>query len=257
MQVSLAGKAAVITGAGSGIGLATALAFLGAGAAGVVAVERRAEGAEALRSACPPEHRDRLEVVVGDVATDATARDFTAAALGRFGRLDVLINNAAVSVVKPLHEHTEAEWDAVLGVNAKALFHASRHVIPAMIAGGGGLILNAGSISGVAGIPGQGAYAASKGAVHQMTRQMAIEYAPHRIRVNAVCCGTVDTPLVHQAAADSGDPDAFWRMLRDGHPIGRVATAAEVADFYVFLASDRATFFTGATLMLDGGFTAR
>ncbi len=257
MNVSLDGKVAVITGAGSGIGLATTLKFLEAGASGVVAVDRQAEAAEGIRSACPAEHRDRLEVVLGDVAGEDVARDFTRAALGRFGRIDVLINNAAVSVVKPLHEHSPAEWDAVMNTNVKAIYWAARHVIPPMIAAGKGVILNAGSISGSVGIPGQGAYAASKGAVHQMTRQMAIEYAPYGIRVNAVCCGTVDTPLVHRSAEQSGDPAAFWAMLRDGHPIGRVATAEEVADFYVYMASDRAGFFAGALVMLDGGFTAR
>jgi len=257
VNISLEGKAAVITGAGSGIGLATALKFLEAGAAGVVAVERRAEAVESLRSACPEEHLGRLEVVLGDVSAEDAARDFTRAALARFGRIDVLINNAAVSVVKALHEHTPAEWDAVMDTNVKAIYWAARHVIPEMIRAGGGVILNAGSISGSVGIPGQGAYAASKGAVHQMTRQMAIEYAPHKIRVNAVCCGTVDTPLVHRSAEQSGDPAAFWEMLRGGHPIGRVATADEVADLYVYLASDKASFFTGSLVMLDGGFTAR
>jgi NAD(P)-dependent dehydrogenase (short-subunit alcohol dehydrogenase family) len=144
-----------------------------------------------------------------------------------------------------------------MDTNVKAIYWAARHVIPVMIRRGGGVILNAGSISGEVGIPAQGAYAASKGAVHQMTRQMAVEYAPHHIRVNAVCCGTVDTPLVRSSAEASGDPEAFWAMLRGGHPIGRIATAEEVADFYVFLASDRATFFTGASIMLDGGYTAR
>ena len=256
MDESLAGRTAIITGAGSGIGRATVLKFLDAGAT-VVAVEREAGSAEALREACPPAGRDRLEVVVGDVTKEATAREFTRVALGRSGAVDVLINNAAVGVVKPLHEHTPEEWDLVLDTNVKAIYWAARHVIPAMIARGSGVILNAGSISGEAGIAGQGAYAASKGAVHQMTRQMAIEYAPHGIRVNAVCCGTVDTPLVHRSAEASGDPAAFWAMLRGGHPLGRIATAEEVAEFYAFLASDKATFFTGATIMLDGGYTAR
>lgn len=257
MNNLLSGRTAVITGAGSGIGRATTLKFLDADVAGVVAVERSPESAAALTADCPAELNDRLAVVVGDVAEEETAREFTRTALERFGRLDVLLNNAAVSVVKPLHEHTPEEWDLVMNVNVKALYWAARHVIPAMIERGGGVILNAGSISGEAGIPGQGAYAASKGAVHQMTRQMAIEYAPFNIRVNAVCCGTVDTPLVHRSAEASGDPAAFWHMLRSGHPIGRVATAEEVAEFYLFLASDRSTFFTGATLMLDGGYTAR
>jgi NAD(P)-dependent dehydrogenase (short-subunit alcohol dehydrogenase family) len=257
VNVSLAGKTAVITGAGSGIGRATVLKFLEAGAAGVVAVDRRADLAEMLGVDRPAEHLSRLEAVRGDVATEDAAREFTRVALDRFGGLDVLINNAAVSVVKPLHEHTPEEWDAVINTNVRAIYWAARHVIPVMIRSGGGVILNAGSISGEVGLPAQGAYAASKGAVHQMTRQMAVEYAPHRIRVNAVCCGTVDTPLVRRSAEESGDPDAFWAILRQGHPIGRVATPQEVADFYVYLASDRATFFTGALVMMDGGYTAR
>jgi NAD(P)-dependent dehydrogenase (short-subunit alcohol dehydrogenase family) len=257
VDLSLDGKTAVITGAGSGIGRALVLKFLEAGAAGVVAVDRQADLAGSLGADCPAGHRNRLEAVIGDVSTEDAAREFTRVALGRFGGLDVLVNNAAVSVVRPLHEHTPEEWDAVMDTNVKAIYWAARHVIPVMIGRGGGVILNAGSISGTVGIPGQGAYAASKGAVHQMTRQMAIEYAPHKIRVNAVCCGTVDTPLVHRSAAASGDPEAFWAMLRGGHPLGRVATAEEVAEFYVYMASDRATFFTGATVMIDGGYTAR
>ena len=257
MSISLEGKTAVITGAGSGIGRAIVFKFLDAGAAGVVAVDRNANLAESLRADCSAEQRGRLEVVRGDVSTEDAAREFTRVALDRFGGLDVLINNAAVSVVKPLHEHTSEEWDAVMDTNVKAIYWAARHVIPVMIRRGGGVILNAGSISGAVGLPAQGAYAASKGAVHQMTRQMAVEYAPHKIRVNAVCCGTVDTPLVRRSAEESGDPEAFLAMLRAGHPLGRVATAEEVADFYVYMASDRATFFTGATVMLDGGYTAR
>ncbi|WP_165232865.1 SDR family NAD(P)-dependent oxidoreductase [Aquisphaera insulae] len=256
MDRTLAGKTAVITGAGSGIGRATVLRFLTAGAS-VVAVDRRPDLAEALAADVPAGSRDRLAAVVGDIATEDPAREFTRVALDRFGGLDILINNAGISVVKPLHEHTPEEWDSVMNTNVKGIYWSARHVVPVMIARGGGLILNTGSISGEAGIPGQGAYAASKGAIHQMTRQMAIEYAPHKIRVNAVGCGTVDTPLVRWSAEKSGDPDAFWKMLREGHPIGRIASPEEVADFYVYLAGDAASFFTGAILMLDGGYTAR
>jgi NAD(P)-dependent dehydrogenase (short-subunit alcohol dehydrogenase family) len=257
VNVSLAGKTAVITGAGSGIGRAIVLKFLEAGASGVVAVEWRADSAASLRADCPAEHCGRLEVVQADVSTEDAAREFTRVALERFGGLGIVINNAAVSVVKALHEHTPDEWSAVMDTNVKAIYWAARHVIPVMIERGGGVILNAGSISGEVGIPTQGAYAASKGAVHEMTRQMAIEYAPYKIRVNAVCCGTVDTPLVRRSAEESGDPEAYWAMLRQGHPIGRIASPEEVADFYLYMASDRATFFTGALVMLDGGYTAR
>ncbi len=139
----------------------------------------------------------------------------------------------------------------------KALSWAAREVIPVMMKRRSGLILNTGSISCEIGIATQGAYGPSKGAVHEMTRQMAIEYAPHGIRVNAIACGTVDTPIVHQSAAASGDPDAYWAMLRENHPIGRIASANEVACFFTFMASELASFFTGSILMMDGGYTAK
>jgi NAD(P)-dependent dehydrogenase (short-subunit alcohol dehydrogenase family) len=254
VQISLAGKSAIVTGAASGIGLATVEAFLGAGIEGIVAVDVAAEMPQALAT-----HKQvaRLVYIRGDVSREETAVAFTAAALERSGRIDVLVNNAGISVVKALHEHTPEEWDRVLGVNAKAIYLAARHVVPVMIKQKSGIILNTGSISGVAGITGQGAYAASKGALHQMTRQMAIDYAVHGIRVNTVGCGTVDTPIVHNSAAASGDPDAFWTMLRSGHPIGRIAQPREIAGFFTYLASDWASFFTGAVLMMDGGYTAR
>ena len=249
MDVTLNGKVAIITGAASGIGLATARAFLAAGAAGVVGVDRSPER--------PPVEDERFRYVAGDVRLEATATAYTAAAVDGFGRVDVMVNNAGLSIVKPLHEHAEAEWDAVMDTNVKAIYWSARHVVPVMLRQRAGVILNVGSISGQVGIAGQGAYAASKGAVHQMTRQMAVEYAGGGIRVNAVGCGTVDTPMVHASAATTPDVAGFWRMLRDGHPVGRVGEPAEVADFLTFLASDAATFFTGAVLMMDGGYTAR
>jgi len=256
MQVLLTGKSAVITGAGSGIGLATTRSFLQSDAAGVVAVDLAPEPDEPLARLIEA-NKGRLIYVNGDVREARTAERFTAAALSEFARIDVLVNNAGISVVKPIHEHTEAEWDAVMDTNVKAMFWAARHVVPVMIRQKSGVILNTGSISGVAGMPMQGAYGPSKGAVHQLTRQMAIEYAPHGIRVNAVCCGTVDTPIVHKSAAASGNPDAFWKMLRDNHPIGRIASADEVAAFFTYMASDLAGFFTGSTIMMDGGYSAR
>ena len=256
MDVTLNGKIAVVTGASSGIGLAITQAYLEAGAAGVVAVFRRAETPpelEALLKAYP----GKLEIVRGDVADEATAIAFTRTAVDRFGRLDILVSNAAISVVKALHLHTPEEWDTVMNANVKSLYWAARHVIPVMTDQKNGLIIVSGSISGEAGIPTQGAYAPSKGALHQMTRQMAIEYAKDGIRVNTIACGTVDTPIVHKSAEASGDPEGYWAMLRDAHPIGRIATPEEIAAFYTFMASDLATFFTGATLMLDGGYTAQ
>lgn len=256
MEVSLSGKTAVLTGAFSGIGLAITRRFLECGAAGVVAVDRTAEIPAAI-AACQSQFGKRLQVVQGDVAEEATAVQFTTVATQAFGRLDILICNAAVSIIKPIHEHTPEDWDAVFGTNVKAVYWASRHVIPAMIRQNGGLILIAGSISGAAGIATQGAYAPSKGALHQMTRQMAVEYAKYHIRVNSIACGTVDTPLVQQSAEASGNPEAYWDMLKRNHPIGRIANVDEVASFYAYMASDHATFFTGSILMMDGGYTAQ
>lgn len=253
MNVTLSNKTAIVTGAASGIGLAVVLKYLEADAAGVVAVDV-SDPPETLRRLS---HEARLKFVRGDVGIEETARRFTTMAMESFGRIDVLVNNAGVSVVKPLHEHTPEEWDRVMNVNLKAAYWAARHVIPVMMRQKSGVILNTGSISGQVGIPMQGAYGPSKGALHEMTRQMAIDYAPHGIRVNAIGCGTVDTSIVHQSAADSGNPEQFWKMLRDNHPIGRIASPEEVAGFFTYMASDLASFFTGSILMMDGGFTAR
>ncbi len=256
MNVSLSGKVAVITGASSGIGLAVTKSYLESDAAGVVAVFRRA--------ATPPELEEsqarfgnRLQIVHGDVSGEETAITCTQTAMERFGRIDIMVCNAAISVVKAIHEHTPEEWDEVFNSNVKAVYWASRHVIPVMIRQGGGLFLFSGSISGEVGIPTQGAYSPSKGALHQITRQMAVEYAKYKIRVNTIACGTVDTPIVHTSAHKSGDPEGYWNMLRSNHPIGRIASADEVASFYTYMASDHASFFTGSILMMDGGFTAR
>jgi NAD(P)-dependent dehydrogenase (short-subunit alcohol dehydrogenase family) len=247
-------KVVVVTGAASGIGEAIVRLFLKAGAR-VVAVDRAGElpevfagldGAEAIRLRC----------VVGDVAEGGTAEEYVRVALEAFGRIDVMINNAGVAVVKAIADHTPEEWDRVMNVNVKALYWSARAVVPVMKRQGGGLFLNTGSISSVVGIAGQGAYGPAKGAVIQVTRQMAIDYAKDGIRVNAVCPGTVDTPLVRKAATDSGDADAFMHGFHSAHPIGRIASPDEIARFFLFLASDDATFFTGAVLMIDGGFTA-
>ena len=256
MNISLRNKVAIVTGASSGIGVAITRRFLECGAAGVVGVDRRPGIPDELVS-CQKEFGSKLVMIHGDVGEESTAEQFTRVAMDNFGEIDILVSNAGVSVVRAIHEHTPEEWDFVMNTNVKAVYWAARHVIPIMIKQHSGLILMTGSISGEAGIPTQGAYGPSKGALHQMTRQMAIEYAKHNIRVNAVGCGTVDTPIVHSSAKASGNEEAYWEMLRRNHPIGRIATADEVAAFFAYLASDYATFFTGSVLMMDGGYTAQ
>jgi NAD(P)-dependent dehydrogenase (short-subunit alcohol dehydrogenase family) len=199
----------------------------------------------------------RVEQVKGDVAIESTAQQAVQLALKSFGKIDVLINNAGIAIIKKLHEHTPEDWDRVMNINVKSIYWFARHVIPVMQKQKGGVILNTGSISSVIGIPMQGGYAASKGAVIQLTRQMAVDYAADGIRVNAVCPGSVDTPLLQKGAVDSGDPPKFIKMLSDAHPIGRIADSEEIAQFFLFLASDNARFITGSILMIDGGYTAK
>ncbi len=256
MNISLEGKVAIVTGASSGIGLAVTRRFLECGATGVIGADRQTSIPEELR-AYRENYHSKLVMVSGDVGDESTAEQFTRAAIENFGRIDVVVCNAGVSVVRAVHEHTPEEWDAVMNCNVKAVYWAARHVIPIMIRQHAGLILITGSISGEVGIPTQGAYGPSKGALHQMTRQMAVEYAKYNLRVNAIACGTVDTPIVHSSAKASGDAEAYWNMLRRNHPIGRVATPDEVAAFFTYMASDYATFFTGSVLTMDGGYTAQ
>jgi NAD(P)-dependent dehydrogenase (short-subunit alcohol dehydrogenase family) len=246
-------KTAIITGSASGIGAETVRLFLEAGA-NVVAVDVQ-------EPPCPPAlqhtYGPRVRSVHGDVALEATAKEAVQLATKSFGTIDVLINNAGIAIIKKLHEHTPEDWDRVMNINVKSIYWFARHVIPVMQKQGSGVILNTGSISSVIGIPVQGGYAASKGAVIQLTRQMAVDYAADGIRVNAVCPGSVDTPLLQKGAVDSGDPPKFIKMLSDAHPIGRIADSEEIAQFFLFLASGNARFITGSILMIDGGYTAR
>jgi NAD(P)-dependent dehydrogenase (short-subunit alcohol dehydrogenase family) len=251
--MDLTGKTAIVTGAASGIGAEVVRLLLESGA--------NVAGVDVQTPPCPVVLRERfgsrLVGVRGDVSQEATAVEFTRQAVETFGRIDLLVNNAGIACIKPLHEHAEAEWDRVMNVNVKSIFWAARSVIPVMKAQKAGVIVNIGSISSVCGMKAQGAYGPSKGAVIQLTRQMAIEYAADGIRVNAVCPGTVDTPLLQTAAVQSGDPQGFLKGLADGHPIGRIAAAEEIAQLVRFVCSDHARFMTGAILMLDGGYSAQ
>lgn len=247
-------KVALITGAASGIGLATAERFLAEGASVVLAdVQAEAVQAEAARLG------GRALAVVMDVTRSEDVRRSVEAAVAGFGRLDILFANAGIGYTGSILGSTDEDWDQVMAVNARGVFLSAREAIRQMLGQeqpGGSVILN-GSISGLAGIPGQAPYAPSKGAVVQMARQLAVEYAAQGLRVNCVCPGTVDTPVLRRGMAMSGDPEGFLAMLVAGHPIGRIGLASEIAAAVAFLASDEASFITGAILAVDGGYTAR
>ncbi len=244
----LDGSVAIVTGSASGVGRETVRLLAGRGAS-VVAVDV-AQSVHELEE-------DSVLPIQGDVAVAETVDRATDAATSRWGRADVLVNNAAHGVWKPILDTSEEEWDRVMAVNVRSMFLHCRAAIPIMRRQGGGAIVNTASISGLVGLPAQAAYAASKGAVIQLTRQLAVEYAPAGIRVNAVAPGAIDTPFLEKVLDTAPDREALASEIEASHPLGRLATAEEVARAIVYLASGEASFVTGTVLMVDGGYTAR
>jgi NAD(P)-dependent dehydrogenase (short-subunit alcohol dehydrogenase family) len=247
-DASLEGAVAIVTGAAGGIG-SEVVGQLRAAGANVVA--------EDIDSAVHELADDRVAPLTGDAAQADTARAAVALALERFGGLDVVINNAGRFLLKPLVDTTDDEWDGLMTNNVRSVFVHCREALPHLIERGGGAIVNVSSISGVIGLPAQGAYCATKGAIAQITRQLAIEHAAQGVRVNAIAPGAVDTDFVNVALAGAPDLQAARGDIGKSHPIGRMADAREIARIMVFLASPAASFMTGAIVMADGGFTAQ
>ena len=248
-------KVALITGAGSGIGQASAVKFAREGAR-VVAVDVAAEGNEDTVKAIESEGGTAV-AVQADVTNAGDVRRMIGAALESYGRLDILFNNAGISVHGTILDIDEDAFDRVFAVNVKGVFLGCKEAIPVIKAQGGGVILNTASQLGVVGIEASVAYPATKGAVIQLTRCLSLDHAADGIRVNCICPGPTDTPLARRRRAQSPDPEAALRSRLDRIPLGRIGTPEEVASVAAFLCSDGASLITGAAIIADGGWTAQ
>jgi len=253
MAGRLDGNVAVITGGGNGIGRATTLRFLSEGAAVVVADINQETGQETIALARQAGHGDRVRFVRADVTVEADVAAAIAAAPAAFGRLDCVFNNAGVAGAFGPVTHIELEeWDWTFAVLVRGVFLGLKHGARVMKAQGqGGCFINTASIAGLSGGDGPQAYSAAKAAVINLTRAVAIELAPHHIRVNAICPGGILTPLLHR-----GSPDVVEPLLRTLQPWPEAGQPEHIAAVALFLASSDARFVTGEALVADGGLTA-
>lgn len=247
----LAGKVALITGGASGIGRATALLFARQGAA-VSIVDLDEAGGRAIAQAAVV-GGGRAIFVRGDVSLAADCRRAVQQTVDELGGLDVLFNNAGIIRRATVIETTEAEWDRVMAVNVKSIFLLARYAIPIMAQAGGGVIINTASGWGLVGGRRAVSYCASKGAVVNMTRAMALDHAGQNVRVNCICPGDTDTPMLRDEARQLGEPDERFLAEAAQRPLQRIGAPEDIAQAALYLASDAASFVTGAILVVDGG----
>lgn len=247
----LAGKTALITGAGSGIGRATALLFAREGARVAVCDINAANGQETVNAI--QEAGGQALLVQADVSQAVDCQRAITQVIAAWSRLDVLFNNAGVTRRANALQTTEAEWDLVMNVNVKSIFLMSKYAIPFMQKQGGGSIINTGSGWGLTGGKDALSYCASKGAVVNMTKAMAIDHGPQNIRVNTVCPGDTDTPMLRGEARELGLEESALVEAGKSRPLQKVGSPLEIAQAVLFLASDRSSFVTGSALVVDGG----
>lgn len=252
MSMTFSGQVALVTGGAAGIGRATALAFAAEGLR-VVVSDVDAAGGEGtvglIRSA-----GGEATFIRCDVTRDAEVKALIDGVVAAYGRLDYAFNNAGIEIEKgKLAEGSEAEFDAIMGVNVKGVWLCMKHEIPLLLAQGGGAIVNTASVAGLGAAPKMSIYAASKHAVIGLTKSAAIEYAKKKVRVNAVCPAVIDTDMFRRAYEADPKKAEFAAAM---HPVGRVGKVEEIAAAVLYLCSDGASFTTGHSLAVDGGATA-
>ncbi len=242
-------KVVVVTGAASGMGEACARLFHEGGAT-VIPVDRNARAGEVASELGGV-------AAIGDVSSSAFCDELIAGVVAEHGRVDVLVNAAGIIVRSPAHATSDEDWDRLFSVNVAGVFYMSRAAVRVMVEQGSGAIVNFGSVWGEVGNAGHAAYAASKGAVHQLTRSMALEHAKDGIRINAVAPGEIRTPMLSSERQIPPTEEDLQAMADATIPMARLGTPEEVAAVVAFLASDEASYMTGSIVTVDAGYTAR
>jgi NAD(P)-dependent dehydrogenase (short-subunit alcohol dehydrogenase family) len=252
MHPSLKNKVVLITGATSGIGKATAIAFGKAGAKVVLSGRRQAEG-QAVAATINADGGDAI-FIQADVTVEAQVKDLIGATVAKYGRLDIAFNNAGVEVTGSIAEASEADYRRTFDTNVWSVIASMKHEIPAMLAGGGSII-NTSSVAGHVGMAGAGIYIATKHAVEGLTKTAALELATSGIRVNAVSPAAIETDMITRFTG--GGSEEAMKYMASQHPMNRVGQVDEIAQPVLFLASDAASFITGTSLIIDGGWLAK
>jgi len=247
-------KVAIVTGGAMGIGQGIAQVFAREGAKVVIADINRDEGERTVAQIT--EAGGEATFVPVDVADETQVKAMVEAAVNSYKAIHVLVNNAGIGVYKSVLDTSSEEWDRCLGVNLKGAFLCSKYVIPHMRRAGGGAIVNIASVHAVATVASTAPYAASKGGLVALTKNMAIDYAKDNIRVNAICPGWVYTPLIKGIFESSGDPEGMRRRITERQLLGRLGTPEDIGYAALYLACQESSFVTGTCLFVDGGLTA-
>jgi meso-butanediol dehydrogenase/(S,S)-butanediol dehydrogenase/diacetyl reductase len=248
-------KVAIVTGSGSGIGKATAEYFAQQGASVIVAERDEKSGQET--AAAITNAGGKANFCHTDVSQAVQVAAAVQRAVDKFGGLDILVNNAAIQILAKLADTSEADWDRTHSVNLKGVFFGCKYAIPVMQKAGGGSIVNIASVLGFVADPDLAAYCAAKGGVISLTKVAAITYGPDRIRVNCICPGDVETPLVQEYFDKDPDPARLRNEIYSKYALRRIASPLEIAQTAAFLASDQSSFITGSAIVVDGGLTIK
>lgn len=251
--MKLKDKVVIITGAGAGIGRASAILFAREGARVAVVDLDEASALEVVREI--EASGGSAKAITADVSIASDVTRVTNGVIEKWGSVNVLFNNAGIVPHGKIHQLTEEEWDRTMAVNVKSMYLFCHEIIPLLQQQGGGVILNTSSATVLRNVVDRAAYSASKGAVLALTRSMAMDYVGDNIRVNALCPGTVDTPSLRARLAVQPDPEEAARRFIARQPMGRLGTAEEIAQAALYLVSDDAAFVTGIAFSIDGGFT--